>query len=159
MFQLFPALLKYLGISPISSYPKGISDSISVFTVHIREVRDPSQGRRLRVSPTISPGSSSSRLRFSKRSPARNVSTSEIEVWTQGDSNSFEGGFEAEERHSFGAPRDDAPTEIRTPVLGLKGLRPSPLDDGGVYNGENSIILPLWGQECRLSLKRNKLVC
>jgi hypothetical protein len=25
-----------------------------------------------------------------------------------------------------------APTEIRTPVLALKGLRPSPLDDGGV---------------------------
>ena len=24
-----------------------------------------------------------------------------------------------------------APTEIRTPVLALKGLRPSPLDDGG----------------------------
>ena len=24
-----------------------------------------------------------------------------------------------------------APTGIRTPVLGLKGLRPSPLDDGG----------------------------
>ena len=28
-----------------------------------------------------------------------------------------------------------APTEIRTPVLGLKGLRPSPLDDGGVQAG------------------------
>ena len=25
-----------------------------------------------------------------------------------------------------------APTEIRTPVLTLKGLRPGPLDDGGV---------------------------
>jgi hypothetical protein len=25
-----------------------------------------------------------------------------------------------------------APTGIRTPVLALKGLRPSPLDDGGV---------------------------
>ena len=25
----------------------------------------------------------------------------------------------------------DAPTEIRTPVLTLKGLRPGPLDDGG----------------------------
>ena len=24
-----------------------------------------------------------------------------------------------------------APTEIRTPVLALKGLRPGPLDDGG----------------------------
>ena len=27
-----------------------------------------------------------------------------------------------------------APTEIRTPVLALKGLRPSPLDDGGVLS-------------------------
>ena len=26
----------------------------------------------------------------------------------------------------------DAPREIRTPVLALKGLRPSPLDDGGL---------------------------
>jgi hypothetical protein len=26
----------------------------------------------------------------------------------------------------------NAPREIRTPVLGLKGLRPSPLDDGGI---------------------------
>jgi hypothetical protein len=25
----------------------------------------------------------------------------------------------------------DAPTGIRTPVVALKGLRPSPLDDGG----------------------------
>ena len=25
-----------------------------------------------------------------------------------------------------------APTEIRTPVLALKGLRPGPLDDGGL---------------------------
>ena len=40
-------------------------------------------------------------LRFSKRSPARNVSTFEIEVWTQGDPNSFDGeetGFTGEER-------------------------------------------------------------
>jgi hypothetical protein len=37
--------------------------------------------------------------------------------------------------------RDDAPTGIRTPVLALKGLCPSPLDDGG-----NGRILPctLW---------------
>lgn len=28
--------------------------------------------------------------------------------------------------------RCNAPREIRTPVLALKGLRPSPLDDGGV---------------------------
>jgi hypothetical protein len=38
-----------------------------------------------------------------------------------------------------------APTEIRTPVLALKGLRPGPLDDGG--NGQNSIILRQMGQE------------
>jgi hypothetical protein len=29
----------------------------------------------------------------------------------------------------------NAPKGIRTPVLGLKGLRPSPLDDGGIYSG------------------------
>ena len=53
-------------------------------------------------------GRSSSRLRFSKRSPARNVSTSEIEVWTQEDSNSFEGDFEAKERRFCGALFADA---------------------------------------------------
>ena len=26
-----------------------------------------------------------------------------------------------------------APTGIRTPVVALKGLRPSPLDDGGIF--------------------------
>ena len=31
-----------------------------------------------------------------------------------------------------------APREIRTPVLALKGLRPGPLDDGGIESG----ILP-----------------
>ena len=35
-------------------------------------------------------------------------------------------------------------TGIRTPVLALKGLRPSPLDDGG--NAEYSTILPNHGQ-------------
>jgi hypothetical protein len=43
-----------------------------------------------------------------------------------------------------------APTEIRTPVLTLKGLRPGPLDDGGLslrllrgrcfYSGQDFII-------------------
>ena len=33
----------------------------------------------------------------------------------------------------------NAPREIRTPVLGLKGPRPGPLDDGGELD-ENSII-------------------
>ena len=53
---------------------------------------------------------------------------------TKGDSNSLDGektGFTGEERRSDGALFGDAPKEIRTPVLGLKGLRPSPLDDGG----------------------------
>lgn len=38
-------------------------------------------------------------------------------------------------------------TEIRTPVLSLKGLRPGPLDDEG--NGRNSIILVGQGQILR----------
>ena len=37
----------------------------------------------------------------------------------------------------YGTLFADALTEIRTPVLSLKGLRPSPLDDEG--NGWNSI--------------------
>ncbi len=37
-----------------------------------------------------------------------------------------------------------APTEIRTPVLALKGLRPSPLDDGG-----SSGILPSSSQRVK----------
>ena len=32
-----------------------------------------------------------------------------------------------------------APTEIRTPVLALKGLRPGPLDDGGLSGGDFTI--------------------
>ena len=39
----------------------------------------------------------------------------------------------------------NAPREIRTPVLGLKGPRPGPLDDGGELD-ENSIIGPVSGQ-------------
>ena len=38
-----------------------------------------------------------------------------------------------------------ASTEIRTPVLALKGLRPGPLDDGGV-NERNSTIAWKFGQ-------------
>ena len=96
--------------------------------------------------------------------------TSPIGGTTKGDSNSFDGeetGFTGEERAAaLGAASGEwqepfsrkqerdlmvpflrhAPTEIRTPVLGLKGLRPSPLDDGGVYNGKDSIILPLGDQ-------------
>ena len=30
-----------------------------------------------------------------------------------------------------------APTEIRTPVVALKGPRPGPLDDGGVLSSNN----------------------
>ena len=35
-----------------------------------------------------------------------------------------------------------APTEIRTPVLALKGLRPGPLDDGGISPCNYSIGFP-----------------
>ena len=36
-----------------------------------------------------------------------------------------------------------APTEIRTPVLALKGLRPGPLDDGGFYLSDGILPSPL----------------
>lgn len=52
--------------------------------------------------------------------------------------------FKAKERRNGGALFVCALTEIRTPVLSLKGLRPSPLDDEG--NGRNSITLPTLGQ-------------
>ena len=41
-----------------------------------------------------------------------------------------------------------APTGIRTPVVALKGLRPSPLDDGGIHYQERAdfIIAPAGGQ-------------
>jgi hypothetical protein len=35
-----------------------------------------------------------------------------------------------------------APTGIRTPVLALKGLRPSPLDDGGVVSNLAALLAP-----------------
>jgi hypothetical protein len=35
-----------------------------------------------------------------------------------------------------------APVEIRTPVLALKGPRPGPLDDGGLFEGQSGRILP-----------------
>jgi hypothetical protein len=60
--------------------------------------------------------------------------TSVIGGPTNGDSNSFDGGetvSTGEERRLDGALFGDAPKGIRTPVSGLKGLRPSPLDDGG----------------------------
>ena len=77
--------------------------------------------------------------------------TSPIGGTTKGDSNSFDGGetvLTGEERRSDGAPGICAPTEIRTPVLGLKGLRPSPLDDGGIRAGW---ILPshAWGVKAK----------
>ena len=40
-----------------------------------------------------------------------------------------------------------APTEIRTLVLALKGLRPGPLDDGGFLNCGR--ILPLPGVQVK----------
>ena len=95
----------------------------------------------------------SSRFRFSKRIPAKNVVPSELEVGTQEYSNCFEEGLEAEERRKNGALFLDAPKEIRTPVLGLKGLRPSPLDDGGHYSGKILSSTPLAGQaEYRFSV-------
>ena len=54
-----------------------------------------------------------------------------MEGGSQGDSNYTEREFETEERRFRGALLCCAPTGIRTPVLALKGLRPSPLDDGG----------------------------
>lgn len=48
---------------------------------------------------------------------------------TTGDSNSFnreETELTGEEHRLDDAPRGDAPKGIRTPVLGLKGLRPDP---------------------------------
>ena len=42
-----------------------------------------------------------------------------------------------------------APTEIRTPVLALKGLRPGPLDDGGLFSGR---ILPSTGYQVKVIL-------
>ena len=39
--------------------------------------------------------------------------------------------------------KSSAPTEIRTLVLALKGLRPGPLDDGGVEGFSCCRILPL----------------
>ena len=74
---------------------------------------------------------------------------------TKGDSNSLgcEGsGFTGEERRLDGALFSDAPTEIRTPVLGLKGLRPSPLDDEGERVGFYHSV------GCRSSLVRRSLL-
>ncbi len=57
-------------------------------------------------------GSLSSRFRFLNRKLDRNVSTSEIWVWTQGDSNCSAGEIEVKERRLDDAPRGDAPKEI-----------------------------------------------
>jgi hypothetical protein len=46
------------------------------------------------------------------------------------------GGLEKLKKSRIITPRfhtHGAPTGIRTPVLALKGLRPSPLDDGGMF--------------------------
>ena len=61
----------------------------------------------------------------------------------------------------IGAPGGCAPREIRTPVLGLKGPRPSPLDDGGELD-ENSIIGTLSGQAAvmsRLTISIHRSYC
>jgi anthranilate/para-aminobenzoate synthase component I len=67
------------------------------------------------LSSKRSLGSSARRFRFSKRNPARNVSTSLIGGTTKGDSNSFDGeesDFTGEERRSDGALFSDAPNWI-----------------------------------------------
>lgn len=83
-----------------------------VFWFHVRAIKETPQGLRFILSPTRLLGSVSNRFRFSKRNPARNVSTSDMDLRGQGDSNFFEGKFEAEERRSDGAPRGDAPKAI-----------------------------------------------
>ena len=45
--------------------------------------------------------------------------------------NSIRSCLPESKRDAFWHPLFDAPTGIRTPVLGLKGPRPSRLDDGG----------------------------
>jgi hypothetical protein len=67
-------------------------------------------------------GNSSSLLRCSKRSILRNCPTPR---WC-GSRRVLSG----------------APMEIRTPVLALKGPRPGPLDDGGLFIGQSGRILP-----------------
>ena len=83
-------------------------------------------------------------LRFSNRRDDKNSDGSDIRSRTFGNSNTSPEVDEAEERRNCGALECCAPTEIRTPVLALKGLRPGPLDDGG--NGQNSIIQGQMGQ-------------
>lgn len=59
--------------------------------------------------PAIWKGIASSRFRFSKRRPVRKAERSDLGSRSLGDSNSFEGVFETEERRLSGAPRGDAP--------------------------------------------------
>ena len=49
------------------------------------------------------------------------------------------------QKSPIGLSRSCAPTGIRTLVLALKGLRPGPLDDGGIENG----ILPKINKSAR----------
>lgn len=70
-------------------------------------------------------GSSFSRFRFSNRTLDRNVSRSEIEVGTHGDSNSFEGEFEVKERRLDGAPGVCAPNWIHFELINIKMLKSS----------------------------------
>jgi hypothetical protein len=48
-----------------------------------------------------------------------------------GSRSPFRSSLPESKRDAYWHPLFDAPTGIRTPVLGLKGPRPSPLDDGG----------------------------
>ena len=45
-----------------------------------------------------------------------------------------------------------APTEIRTPVVALKGPRPRPLDDGGSFFERANSIIPLYVSQAIWSL-------
>lgn len=45
------------------------------------------------------------------------------------------------------AASPSASTEIRTPVLTLKGLRPGPLDDGGIFFKRADCIIHLRGRQ------------
>ena len=76
------------------------------------------------LSSNKSLGSFARRFRFSKRNPARNVSMSLIGGTTKGDSNSFEAGFEAEERRFCGAPRGDAPKRTQVELLDIISEEP-----------------------------------
>ena len=50
--------------------------------------------------------------------------------------------FCLKQKSRFSATLLGAPTEIRTPALSLKGMRPGPLDDGGSFLERANSIIP-----------------